>query len=52
MESFTKELLFNASAQFFPNKTLSSFENFLPDQLNPEGQWDVAFLQLSYTSMF
>ena len=28
MESFTKELVSNASAQLFPDKTLSSFTNF------------------------
>ena len=38
MESFTVELASNASAQLFPDNTLSSFTNFLPEQLNPEGQ--------------
>ena len=39
MESFTKELLSNASGQLFPEKTLSTFTKFLPDQLNRERQW-------------
>ena len=38
MESFTKDLVSNASAQLFPETTPSSFRNFLPEQLNLEGQ--------------
>ena len=34
---FTIELVSNASAQLFPDKTLSSFTNFSPEQLNLEG---------------
>ena len=37
-ESFTMKLVSNASAQLFPDNTLSSFTNFLPEQLNLEGQ--------------
>ena len=52
MESFTKELVSNASAQLFPDNTLSSFTNFLPEQLNLDGQWEVAVSEISYPSMY
>ena len=44
MESFTIELVSNASAQLFPDNTLSSFTNFLPEQLNLDRQWEVAIV--------
>ena len=52
MESFTIELVSNASAQLFPDNTLSSFTNFLPEQLNLDGQWEVAISEISYPSMY
>ena len=53
MESFTMELVSNASARLFPDNTLSSFTNFLPAQLNLEGQWEVATSEISsYPSMY
>ena len=52
MESFTKNLVSYASAQLFPDNKLSSFTNFLPEQLNLEGQWEVAIPQISYPSMY
>ena len=52
MESLRIELVFNASVQLFPDNTLSSFTNFLPEQLNLEGQWEVAFSEISYPSMY
>ena len=52
MESFTVELFSNASAQLFPDNTLSSFTNFLPKQLNLDGQWEVAISEISYPSMY
>ena len=52
MESFTKELVSNASAQLFPDKTLRSFTNFLPEQLNLEGQWEVAISEISYPTRY
>ena len=52
MESFTIELVSNASAQLIPDNTLSSFKNFLPEQLNLEGQWEVAISEKSYLSMY
>ena len=52
MESFTIELVSNASAQLFPDNALSSFTNFLPEQLNLDGQWEVAISEISYPSMY
>ena len=42
MVFFTIELVFNKSEQLFLNITLSQFTNVLADQLNLEGQWEVA----------
>ena len=52
MKSLTKELDSNASARFFPDNTLSSFTNFLPEQLNLDDQWEVAISEISYPSMY
>ena len=52
MEWFTIELVSNASAQLFPDNTLSSFTNFLPEQLNLDGQWEVAISEIFYPSMY
>ena len=52
MDSLTIELVSNASGELFPNNTLSSFTNFLPEQVNLEGQWEVAFSEISYPSMY
>ena len=52
MELITKELVSNASLQKFPANSLSSFTNFLPEQLNLEGQWEVAISEISYPSLY
>ena len=52
MDSFTTELVSNASGELFPSKTLSSFTNFLPEQVNLEGQWEVAISEISYPSIY
>ena len=52
MDSFTIELVSNSSSELFPDNTLSSFTNFLPDQVNLEGQWEVAISEISYPSMY
>ena len=52
MESFKTESVSIASAPLFPDKTVSSFTNFLPEQLNLEGQWEVAISEISYSSMY
>ena len=46
MDSFTFELVSNASSQLFPKNTLSSFTNFLPEQVNLDGQWEVAISEI------
>ena len=52
IDSLTNELVSNASSQLFPNNTLSSFTNFLPEQVNLDGQWEVAISEISYPSMY
>ena len=52
MDSFTIELVSNASGELFPDNTLSSSTNFLPEQLNLKGQWQVAISGIFYPSMY
>ena len=52
MDSFTIELVSNASGELFSNETLNSFTNFLPVQVNLERQWEVAFSEISYPSKY
>ena len=52
MDSFTIELVPNASSQLFPNNTLSSFTNFLPEQVNLDGQWQVAISEIFFPSRY
>ena len=52
MESFTLELVSNTFGQLFPANTLSSFTNFLREQLNLEGQWEVAISDITNPSMY
>ena len=52
MDSFTIELVTNASGELFPDNTLSSFTNFLPEEVNLEGQWEVAISEIFYPSMY
>ena len=52
MQSFAIELVSNASPQLFPDITMSSFSNFLPEQLNLAGQWEVSILEISCPSMY
>ena len=40
-----------ASAEVYPQNTLSAFTNCLPEQLNLEGDWEVALLEISYPSL-
>ena len=42
MDSFTIELVSNASFICYPNRNLSSFTNFLPEQIHLKGEWEVA----------
>ena len=52
MDSFKIELVSNVSGELFPNSTLSSFTNFLPEQVKMEGQWEVATSEISYSSLY
>ena len=52
MSSFTVELVSNASFDCYQNNILSSFSNFLPEQINPDGEWEVAITELSYPSLY
>ena len=52
MDSFTIELVFNASGELFPDKAVSSFTNSLPEQINLEGQWEVVISEISHPSMY
>ena len=52
MDSVTIELVSNASGELFPGNTISSFTNFVPEQVNLEGQWEVAISEKSYPSMY
>ena len=52
MDSFTRDLISNASGELFPNNTLSYFTNFLPEQVNLEGQYEVAIPEISYPSKY
>ena len=52
MDSFTIELVSNASGELFPDNTLSSFANFITEQVDLGGQWEVAISETSYPSMY
>ena len=52
MDSFTLELVSNASGELFPAITLSSFTNFFSQKANLEGQWEVAISEIYYPSMY
>ena len=52
MDSFTIELVSTASSQLLPNNTLSSFTIILLEQVNLDGQWEVAVSEISYPSMY
>ena len=52
MDSFAIDLVFNAFGELFPDKTLSSLTNFSPEQVNLEGQREVAISEISYPSMY
>ena len=52
MDSFTIELVSNASFNCYPNNSLSSFTNFLPEQIHLKGEWEVAISEISYPSLY
>ena len=52
MSSSIIELVSNASFDCYPINTLSPFTNFLPEQINFDGEWEVAITELSYPSLY
>ena len=52
MDSFTIELVSNASFNCYPNSSLSSFTNVQPEQTHLKGEWEVAFSEISYPSLY
>ena len=52
MDSFTIELVSNASFNCYPNNSLSSFTNFLPEQIYLKGEWEVAISEILYPSLY
>ncbi len=50
--SFYVDLLSNASANYYSNKTLSHFSNFLPEQINLNGDWEVALTEIYHPNYF
>ena len=51
MKSLAIELVSKASAELFPDNTLISFTSILPQQLELEGQGEVAISEITYPSM-
>ena len=47
MDNRTIELVSDAGFNCYPNNCLSSFTNFLPEQIRLKGKWEVAFLEVS-----
>ena len=52
MDSFTIELVSNASFNCYPKNSLSSSTNFLPEHIHLKGEWEVAISEISYSSLF
>ena len=50
MGFFTIELVSNASFNCYPNNSLSSFTNFLQEQIHLKGEWEVAISEISSPS--
>ena len=46
MDSFTIELVSNAFLNCYPNISLIFFTNFLPEQINLKGGWEVAISEI------
>lgn len=52
MDSLIIEVVSNASPDVYPNNTMASFTNFLPDQIELDGEWEVGLLEISYPAMY
>ena len=56
MKSFILEVVSNASMDVYPNNTLSSFINFLPEPINlddkNDGTWEVALMEIAHPTWY
>ena len=52
MDTLTIELVSNASGELFQDNTLTSLTKFLPEQVNLEGQCEVAISETSYPTLY
>lgn len=52
MESHIVELVSSASMDVYPNNTMASFTNFLPEQFNLDGSWEVSLMEISYPALY
>ena len=52
MESFTIDPVANATSQLFPDNTLNFPTNFLLEQMNVDGEWELAMSELINPSMY
>ena len=53
MTSFLIELVSNGSIDVYPENSLSSFTNFLPEQINlGEDEWEVALMEIGYPAWY
>ena len=52
MSSFIIELVSSASCDVYANNSLASFTNFLPNNLELDGEWEVSLLEISYPSLY
>lgn len=52
METFIVELVSSASCNVYPDNTFASFTNLLPEQLNLQGDWEVALLEITYPALY
>ena len=52
LDSLTIKLVSNISTLLFPDKTKSSFANFLPEQMNLERQFELQISEISYSSIY
>ncbi len=50
--SFFVELVSNASADIYPENTLSSFGNFFSNQISLDGDWEVGLFEISFSAHF
>lgn len=51
MDHLTIQLVSNASLNLYPDNSLSSFKNFLPEQIQLDGSWEVALDEIYFPSM-